>query len=176
MTQNIRDPSRRPSLVVDAYQYGKLDERVPGFAITEVILRHPDADPASEGIKDHGLLDTGAERSMIRTGFATSLGLNPLPKKKVGGAVGGDKPRMATPYEVAVEIIGIGTWPLIEAASFEHPLPQFNRLYGVIIGCDILQDCTLTVVGPASRFFLLPGLGQITPQQLEDMDHQFGLS
>jgi hypothetical protein len=60
----------------------------------------------------------------------------------------GEEPPPKETYRVRIEIPGLTEWPHIEALTFEHPNPEWDSVYGVIIGQDILRDCTLLVIGP----------------------------
>ncbi len=125
----------------------------PGCAIVErVIVRHPSK--SLPYVESRGLIDTGADRSVILG--RTSAILTPPRGKDVeltGAArqlAGAANPasRTAPTFRVSIEIPGLDTWSPVEVPTFEHDDPKWNAVYGVIIGQDILRDCTLLVIGP----------------------------
>lgn len=90
-----------------------------------------------------GLLDTGADQSIVPEPTAQALGLRQIDEVVVEDANGGSETRAV--YVADLELEGF-VFRALPMAATDYPI--------VLIGRDVLNDLTATFDGPAQEFSL----------------------
>jgi hypothetical protein len=103
--------------------------------------------PSTNLLQSIGLVDTGAQCTLVDGGLADELGLVPTGTLPIV-ATGGQQMEWPT---VLVRLIlpGDSIRELVAGAG-----PLLSHGFGCILGRDLLMDCTLTCVGPEESFRL----------------------
>ena len=122
-----------------------------GYALVWVNIASPSDSPIKKRArKKLACIDTGASNSCVREGLINELGLERLGSQESYGVQdAGDVPY----YEGRIEIPKLRGWDLRSI----QPMKERPDDLDILIGNDILKDCTFIVVGPEGKFRLLPG-------------------
>lgn len=98
-----------------------------------------------QGVDGFGLLDTGADKTVLDLHSAVEMGLTPVGVAPYRPYDSSEDHKTTDAFDADLELAEIGSWPLKKVGSFD--LRRFNLL--AVIGRDILGSCLLIVNGPS---------------------------
>jgi hypothetical protein len=122
-----------------------------GYALVRVHIASSSDSPSKKRVtKKLACIDTGASNSCVRKGRISELRLGQLGvQESYDVQDAGDVPY----YQGRIEIPKLGGWDLRSI----QPMKERPDDLDVLIGNDILKDCTFIVVGSEGKFRLLLG-------------------